>query len=100
MLSRCNTIIFVGILGSAALSIAPAGAHLEFIAAKSCGFELTYSRLSVYQPEVKGNGVAQCDGPPEEHILTLALEYLQGGTPPISPMPRSHRGRRITGPTR
>lgn len=83
MLSRCNTIIFVGILGSAALGTAPAGgttaAHPEFIAAKSCGFEFTYSRPSVYAPKITGNGVAQCDGPPEEHILTLALEYLQGG---------------------
>ncbi|WP_280454176.1 hypothetical protein [Nocardia brasiliensis] len=26
-----------------------------------------------------GNGVAQCDVPPDEHILTLALEYQQGG---------------------
>ncbi|MFE9323952.1 hypothetical protein ACIHDR_21610 [Nocardia sp. NPDC052278] len=82
MLSRCNTIIFVGILSSA-LGTAPAGATAgaqpEFIAAKSCGFEFTYSRPSVYPPKIEGNGVAQCDGPPEEHILTLALEHLQGG---------------------
>lgn len=83
MLSRCNTIIFVGILSSAALGTVPAeattGTHPEFIVAKSCGFEFTYSRPSVYPPEIKGNGVTQCDGPPEEHILTLALEYQQGG---------------------
>ncbi|PXX61640.1 hypothetical protein DFR70_108198 [Nocardia tenerifensis] len=50
-----------------------------FVAAKSCGFEFTYSRPSVYPPQIKGNGVAQCDAPPEEHFLTLSLEYKQGG---------------------
>ncbi|MBF6464772.1 hypothetical protein IU427_06180 [Nocardia beijingensis] len=83
MLTRCIAIILVGILGSAVLGTAPAEAmtdiHTEFIAAKSCGFEFTYSRPSVYAPKITGNGVAQCDGPPEEHILTLALEYQQGG---------------------
>ncbi|MFG3616650.1 hypothetical protein [Nocardia sp. NPDC047654] len=83
MLSRFNAIILVGLLCSAVLGTAPAGAttsaHPQFIAAKSCGFEFTYSRPSVYPPKITGNGVAQCDGPPEEHILTLALEYQQGG---------------------
>ncbi|WP_039818386.1 hypothetical protein [Nocardia otitidiscaviarum] len=66
---------------AAGLAAASAGAEtpgLDFAAAKSCGFEFTYSRPSVYPPEIKGNGVAQCDVPPEEHILTLALEYKRG----------------------
>ncbi|MGX1772083.1 hypothetical protein ACWIGW_08205 [Nocardia brasiliensis] len=33
----------------------------------------------MYPPQIIGNGFAQCDVPPDEHILTLALEYNQGG---------------------
>ncbi|AFU04650.1 hypothetical protein [Nocardia brasiliensis] len=33
----------------------------------------------MYPPQIIGNGFAQCDVPPIEHILTLALEYNQGG---------------------
>lgn len=36
--------------------------------------------LAESPPEIKGNGLAQCDLTPAEHILTLSLEYLQGET--------------------
>ncbi|MEU7214512.1 hypothetical protein [Nocardia iowensis] len=71
----------IAFAGGSAGAIAPAYASppATFVSAKSCGFEFTYSRPSVYPPKITGNGVAQCDVPPDEHILTLALEYQQGG---------------------
>lgn len=47
--------------------------------AKSCGFEFSWSAPMVMSPQILGRGVAQCDAPPEEHILTLALEYDRNG---------------------
>ncbi|WP_328408211.1 hypothetical protein [Nocardia sp. NBC_00403] len=81
MLSRCNTILFVGILGSAALGTAPATASAQplDIAAKSCGFEFTWSTPMVTSPQITALGFAQCDAPPDEHTLTLALEYDNHG---------------------
>lgn len=68
MLSRCNAIIFAGLLGSAALGNTPAEAtstaNLEFVSAKSSGFEFTYRRPSVYPPMITSNGVAQCERHP------------------------------------
>ncbi len=48
-------------------------------AAKSCTFMFTHTQPSVYPPEIIGNGWAQCDVPPEEHVVSMALEYKQGG---------------------
>ncbi|WP_306363404.1 hypothetical protein [Nocardia sp. CC227C] len=87
----------LAVAGVATVGTAPAEA-----AAKSCGFEFTHRQPSVYPPEIIGNGFAQCDVPPEEHSLILALEYRQGerwvnaahirdaGIPPGPPGRRSY----------
>ncbi|MEV5838463.1 hypothetical protein [Nocardia sp. NPDC052112] len=81
MLSRCNTIIFVGILGAAALGTAPAAASAQpvDVSAKSCGFEFSRTLPMVLTPQITARGLAQCDAPPEEHTLTLALQYDNNG---------------------
>lgn len=48
--------------------------------AKSCGFEFTWTQPTVLpaQAQILGRGFAQCDVRPDEHVLTLGLEYKQG----------------------
>lgn len=70
--------IATGVTIAAALGTPAATADTSFVAAKSCGFEFLYSAPSVYPPVIRGNGVAQCDAPPNEHVLTLSLEYRSG----------------------
>ncbi|MBF6062988.1 hypothetical protein IU500_12570 [Nocardia terpenica] len=62
----------------AATGIAAAGAGTAH-AAQSCGFDFTWSQPMVLAPQIIARGIAQCDVPPEEHILTLALEYQNHG---------------------
>ncbi|MCX4097756.1 hypothetical protein [Nocardia sp. alder85J] len=77
---RANTIACA--VAAAALAVggmlieAPA-AH----AAKACGFEFyPYSRPTVLDRfQIRGDGRAECDAPPQEHHLTLALQYLRAG---------------------
>ncbi|MBF6221801.1 hypothetical protein IU479_27275 [Nocardia abscessus] len=62
----------------AATSLATGGAGSAH-AAKSCGFEFTWTRPTVLPPQVIARGVAQCTEPPEEHIVVLKLEGLLHG---------------------
>jgi hypothetical protein len=50
-------------------------------AAKACGFEFyPYSRPTVLDRfQIRGDGRAECDAPPQEHHLVLALQYMRGG---------------------
>ncbi|MRH86596.1 hypothetical protein GFY24_03770 [Nocardia sp. SYP-A9097] len=60
-----------------------AAASSAHAAAKSCDFEFTpYQGPPTVLPaaaEVHADGWAQCDVTPDEHILTLSLEYKEGG---------------------
>jgi hypothetical protein len=62
----------------AATSIATGGAGSAH-AAKSCGFEFTWTRPTVLPPQVIARGVAQCTEPPEEHLVVLKLEFQPAG---------------------
>lgn len=48
-------------------------------AALSCDFEFTRSVPTVLSPQITGDGIAACDVPPDEHIVTLALEHEESG---------------------
>lgn len=56
-------------------ALATNGTGPAHAAAKSCGFEFTWTQPSVIGAQILGRGVAQCDVPPDEHRLVLALEY-------------------------
>ncbi|MEV6341329.1 hypothetical protein AB0M12_42245 [Nocardia vinacea] len=55
------------------------GAGPANASAKSCGFEFSRSLPMVLTPQITARGLAQCDAPPEEHTLTLALQYDNKG---------------------
>ncbi|WP_219419121.1 hypothetical protein [Pseudonocardia nigra] len=38
------------------------------------------TKPTVTGPSILGNAYAVCDVPPERHVLTLSLQYRQGGT--------------------
>ncbi len=61
------------------VGVATGGSGIAQAAAKSCAFEFTWTKPGVYPPQIIARGVAQCEVPPEEHILTLALEYQNRG---------------------
>jgi hypothetical protein len=74
-----RTVSLTAALAVAAAAVVTTGvgtAHAD----KSCGFEFTFSKPSVYPPAIKGNGIANCEVPPTQHHLTLSLEYKQSGT--------------------
>ncbi|WP_040833707.1 hypothetical protein [Nocardia brevicatena] len=66
-------------------------------AALSCDFEFTRSVPTVLPPQITGDGIAACDVPPDEHIVTLSLDYQEGGkwvsasTRPDSTIPPPYR---------
>jgi hypothetical protein len=48
--------------------------------AKSCNLGFMPTKPTVTGPSILGNAFAVCDVPPERHVLTLSLQYRQGGT--------------------
>ncbi len=48
--------------------------------AKSCNLGYMPTKPTVTGPSILGNAFAVCDVPPERHLLTLSLQYRQGGT--------------------
>jgi hypothetical protein len=76
---RINTIacaVAAALLAAGAVLIEAPTAH----AAKDCGFEFyPYSGPTVLdRMQIRGDGRAECDAPPQEHHLVLALQYLRG----------------------
>ena len=47
---------------------------------KSCDLRFMPIKPTVTGPSILGNAYAVCDVPPERHVLTLSLQYRQGGT--------------------
>jgi hypothetical protein len=60
---------------SAAVTVGSGPAH----AALDCGFDFSPSRPDVRSPQILADALAGCDTPPDEHVVTFALEYEQGG---------------------
>jgi hypothetical protein len=54
---------------------------------KSCDLGFMPTKPTVTGPSILGNAWAVCDVPPERHVLTLSLQYREGGAwrPPSPP---------------
>jgi hypothetical protein len=82
-----RAVILAGVSASLTLGSGPAVAQAADQAglpvkalAKSCDLRFMPTKPTVTGPSILGNAFAVCDVPPERHVLTLSLQYRQGGS--------------------